>query len=88
MSVIHLAEVLNDNKLSSPEQLLRRVADEIADPRPGEPRPNRAIVILISDEENGPFHAQFRMANCNCARAIAAVEFFKADMLDFMRGKP
>jgi hypothetical protein len=86
MKITHIADLRRDNSLITPVQMLRAVADDIES---GERKVcKRAIVLLVDDDPHPDGQAKFWLgwaaANIPCSVALAALECFKAELLQSM----
>ena len=83
MSVVHIADIKNDNSLITVPQALRMAADEAETGDLSEYK--SAVVLLLKDgpdKDGDPeFSVSWRSANIRSSTMIAVMEAAKADLL-------
>lgn len=80
MSVTHLTEKVDDNRLISPVDLLRRTADEIES---GEINASRVIVGCLDDTDDN-YDVFYRASNISASQSLSVLEIMKKIMVDTM----
>lgn len=82
--VVHLADVLNDNRLIDIPTMLRQCADDMENGNLS-PRPNKAVVLLLHDLED-MYVTRIYASNMASSEMVALCEVHKAKFLKPLLG--
>ena len=80
--ILNMADELNDNRYSSPEQTLE---DCLADIRSGKKSPTKLAVIMLDDSDQW-YRTGFYLSKLKASEVVALFEVVKQQFLDMLRG--
>lgn len=81
MSTIDLSEVKNDNRLRTPEQMLRSVLQEVESGQ----IPNKRMMVIFLDDSDDNYDVGYRAANISSSQVVALLSVVRQWAIDDLK---
>lgn len=72
-NIVHIGEIINDNRLLTPETILQRTAEELGS---GEEVANKCVVLLLNSDGD-IYDSSYRAANISKSEMLALLAMWQ-----------